>query len=401
MRPRDATEPSRAASSLELFFDLVFVIAVSIAASTLHEHLVAGSESTLQALGSYLCVFFAVWWAWMNFTWFATSFDNDDWLYRVMTFLQMGGVLVLAAGISPVFDDGNFAVAVAGYVVMRLAMVGQWIRASRTGGAAGRAATRYAVGIVIVQVLWIAWLWIPDSVQMPGFIVLILAELSVPVVAERSGRTPWHPEHIADRYGGFTLILLGESLLASANAVIEALHAGAGEGGDAAGDGVPTVRLVGLGILAFVVTAGLWWIYFSAPHAEQVTTLSRSLRFGYVHYIVFAAAGAFSAGVETQISSLSGETRLGEVASDFAVTVPVAVFVLAVWWISVLPAGDRVLNTVLPVGAVLVLLDPLVPVPVVLTAVVVAVMVAAVVVRTPGAAEVPVAQVGPADRVDG
>ena len=82
----------RAASSLELFFDLVFVIAVSIAAATLHEHLVESGEGVIRALVSYLCVFFAVWWTWMNFTWFATSFDSDDWLYRVLTFVQMGCV---------------------------------------------------------------------------------------------------------------------------------------------------------------------------------------------------------------------------------------------------------------------------------------------------------------------
>lgn len=373
MRPRSSDEEHRAASSLELFFDLVFVIAVSIAASTLHEHLVEPGDSVIQALVSYFCVFFAVWWAWMNFTWFATSFDNDDWFYRVLTFVQMAGVLVLAAGIGPAFDDGDFGIVVVGYVIMRLAMVTQWLRASRAGGEAGRAAARYAVGIVVVQVLWGLWLLLPEALGLPGFLVLVVMELAVPVVAERSGRTPWHPAHVADRYGGFTLILLGESLLASANAVIEALHADE--------EGVPTVRLIGLGALAFTVTAGLWWIYFSAPHEDQITTLSSSLRYGYVHYVVFAAAGAFSAGVEVQISYLAGHSDLGRTASDFAVVVPVAVFLLAVWWISVKPAGDLVLNTVMPVGALLVLGDALLPVPVVFTAVAVAVLVAVTVVR--------------------
>jgi low temperature requirement protein LtrA len=379
MLPRDAAEENRAASSLELFFDLVFVIAVSIAASSLHTHLVSGDsdgEGLGHALASYGCVFFAVWWAWMNFTWFATSFDNDDWLYRVVTFVQMGGVLVLAAGIGPAFDSRDYVAVVVGYVVMRLAMVFQWFRASRAGGSEGRAAGRYAAGITAMQLLWILWLWVPEQWCIPGFVILAVLEISVPVLAERAGRTPWHPEHIADRYGGFTLILLGESLLASANAIIEALHAGEG-----ASAGVPTERLIELGILAFVVTAGLWWIYFCAPHAEQVTTLASSLRYGYVHYIVFAAAGAFSAGVETEISFITGESHLGEVASDLAVSVPVVVFIRGVWWVSVLPSGDRVLNTVLPLGALCVLADPLLPVPVALSALVIAAMVATVVVR--------------------
>jgi len=85
------------ASILELFFDLVFVIAVSLAGTNLHHALVEGKPG--MGIASYLMIFFAIWWAWMNFTWFATSFDNDDWLYRVTTFVQMVGVLVLAAGI--------------------------------------------------------------------------------------------------------------------------------------------------------------------------------------------------------------------------------------------------------------------------------------------------------------
>lgn len=65
----------------------------------------------------------------MNFTWFATSFDTDDWLYRVLTIVQMGGVLVLAAGIQPMFEHDDFSIVILGYVIMRFAMVTQWLRA--------------------------------------------------------------------------------------------------------------------------------------------------------------------------------------------------------------------------------------------------------------------------------
>ncbi|MEH3033517.1 MAG: low temperature requirement protein A, partial [Aeromicrobium erythreum] len=91
MQARDPEEPGRTASTLELFFDLVFVVAVSIAAVSLHHELTEGH--VVHGVVAFASVFFAIWWAWMNFTWFATSFDTDDWLYRVLTFLQMGGVL--------------------------------------------------------------------------------------------------------------------------------------------------------------------------------------------------------------------------------------------------------------------------------------------------------------------
>ncbi len=76
MRPRDPEEPGRAASSLELFFDLVFVVAVSVASAQLHHALAEGHVG--EGIANYTVVFFSIWWAWMNFTWFATSFDTVD-----------------------------------------------------------------------------------------------------------------------------------------------------------------------------------------------------------------------------------------------------------------------------------------------------------------------------------
>ncbi|MCI1748433.1 MAG: low temperature requirement protein A [Acidipropionibacterium sp.] len=112
MRPRDPSEQHRAASPLELFFDLVFVVAVSFSSQTLH-HMEADGHLGAGILG-YLMVFFAIWWAWMNFTWFATAFDTDDWLYRVMTIIQMAGVLILAAGTVPAMEHHDFTVVTIG-----------------------------------------------------------------------------------------------------------------------------------------------------------------------------------------------------------------------------------------------------------------------------------------------
>jgi low temperature requirement protein LtrA len=374
MLPRDPNEPGRAASSLELFFDLVFVVAVSIAAVQLHHALT--EAHVLDGLLSYAIVFFAIWWAWMNFTWFATSFATDDWLYRVLTFVQMAGVLVLAAGIEPVFVDHDFTVVVIGYVVMRVAMVAQWLRASRHAGPRRPATLTYAAGIAIAQLLWIGSLAAPAALFPLLVVILVGAELAVPIMAERRGLTPWHPHHITERYGLFTLILLGESLLASANAIIEAVHEEAALG-----------SLVSIAVLTFVVTAALWWIYFWPPHHTAITTFARSLRYGYVHYVVFAAAGAFSAGIEVEIDVLTHHSALDEVAASFTVTIPIAVFLLGIWWIALRDNADRVVNVAVPLGAVLVLLDPLIPIPITLTALIMIGMVVVLVVRPPVTSE--------------
>jgi low temperature requirement protein LtrA len=371
MVPRDPAQPHRSASMLELFFDLVFVVAVSIASAQLHHALSHGDF--LHGVTSYVMIFFAIWWAWMNFTWFATSFDTDDWLYRVTTFVQMGGVLVLAAGIPRAFEEGDFTICVLGYVVMRVAMVAQWLRASRAAGPLRGATRRYALGIAAVQVLWILFLLIPSGpLQIVAFVFFALVEIGVPVFAENRRQTPWHPHHITERYGLFTLIVLGESLLASANAIVDAL-----DEVDALGP------LIAISVLTLVVTASLWWIYFWPPHHRAITSFRSSLRYGYTHYFVFAAAAAFSAGIEVELDVLTHESHISNLAASFTVTVPIAVFVIGIWWIAIRENADRVVNTVVPIGALLVLLDPVLPIPVTLSALILVIVVVTLVLRPP------------------
>ncbi len=284
----------------------------------------------------------------------------------------MAGVLVLAAGIPAVFEDHSYTLLYFGYVIMRLALVAQWLRASRGTGASRRAALTYAGGITLVQVLWVVSLLLPGPAFTVSLVLLIVAELAVPVVSERTGSTPWHPHHITERYGLFTLILLGESLLASANAIFEALETGEQIG-----------SLVGLAVLAFLSTAALWWIYFWPPHHHAIGSLADSLAYGYGHYFIFAAAGAFSVGIEVEIDILTGHSALHQPWASFAFTIPVAVFVLGIWLLAIRPNADRVVNVVVPVAALLVLVDPLIPVPFALTALILAATVAVLVWRRP------------------
>lgn len=370
MLPRDPHQPHRPASTLELFFDLVFVVAVSITSAELHHALAEGDF--VHGVTSYAMVFFAIWWAWMNFTWFATSYDTDDWLYRVLTIVQMGGVLVLAAGVPDAFAQGDFTIAVLGYIIMRVAMIAQWLRASAHSGALRRTTRRYALGIGIVQILWIVFLFVPAELRIPSFLLFALLEIMIPVFAEYRQQTPWHPHHITERYGLFTLIVLGESLLASANAIIEALHEVESLG-----------PLIAIAVLTLVVTASLWWIYFWPPHHRAIRSFRSSLRYGYTHYFVFAAAAAFSAGIEVEIDVLTGHSELSSIAASFTVTVPIAVFLIGIWWIAIRDNADRVVNTVFPIAALVVLFDPLIPIPITLTAGILVVIVTVLVIRPP------------------
>jgi len=230
MTARDPHEEHRASSPLELLFDLTFVVAISTAAAELH-HAISEDHVLAGVLG-YLVVFFAIWWAWMNFTWFASAYDCDDALYRALTVLQMAGVLVLAVGVPAAFEHFDIGTVVLGYTIMRIAMIALWLRAAHDDPARATIARTYAAGLAGIQVLWIALVFVPAPWVPVGFVVLAAGELALPLLAESravdtarsaTGATPWHPEHIAERYGLLTLIVLGEVILGITGALAPAL----------------------------------------------------------------------------------------------------------------------------------------------------------------------------------
>ena len=284
MSGRDPEESHRSATPLELFFDLCFVVAVAAAAATLHHDL---ALDHLDGLVGYAMVFFAIWWAWVNYSWFASAYDTDDVIFRLLTFVVMTGVLVVAAGTPRAAEDQDFGMLVVGYVIMRLAMVPLWLRVAREHPGARRTALRYAVGIARHP----GPLDPPHDLLRPRarsawvlFVVLAVLEMAVPYWAEHAGAgTPWHRHHIAERYELFTIIVLGEVILATTQAISSTLDE---HGLDA--------QLLMLIVGALLMVFSMWWIYFKRP---MVDSLSRETAFvfGYVHYFVFASAAAVGA----------------------------------------------------------------------------------------------------------
>ncbi len=318
MVARDRAELHRASTPLELLFDLCFVVAVAQAAAQLHHSLDAGHAG--RGLLGYAMVFFAIWWAWMNFTWFASAYDTDDVPYRLLTFVQITGALILAAGVPSAFEHFDFVTVVIGYIVMRVAMIAQWLRAAVEHPDGRSTAVRYAIGIGVCQLLWLVRLALhADPWTGITFALLVLAEISVPAWAEfRGSPTAWHPSHINERYGLFTLIVLGECVSASTVAI---QSAGTNHGISAA--------LIVLAGGALLLVFGLWWSYFKQEAAPgQGTSLWISLTWGYGHYLIFAALAALGAGLEVAIDRIDHSAELSTVAAAFTVAIPVAIFLV-------------------------------------------------------------------------
>ncbi|MCG6496236.1 low temperature requirement protein A [Kitasatospora sp. A2-31] len=343
MVPRSRDEPHRVATPLELFFDLCFVVAVGQAGRELAHDLAAGHYG--DGLRGYVFAFFAIWWAWMNFTWFASAYDCDDVPYRVTTLVQIAGVLILAAGVPRMFADQDLTLSVVGYVVMRLAMVTQWLRAAAgEEGAARGVALRYALGITLCQIGWAVVLLLPEPVRPYGILLGILAELSVPVIAELRLRTSWHPHHIAERYGLFTLIVLGETVAAATVAVQSAVDAHEGLG-----------RLLPVAAGGLLICFSAWWIYFAREVHEHLRSNRQAFLWGYGHYVVFGAAAAIGAGLEVAVESAVHKAHVSQTAATATVTVPTAVYLFTVWLLHARHVKTGVEQALLPVASLAVL----------------------------------------------
>jgi low temperature requirement protein LtrA len=309
---------------LELFFDLVFVVAVGQATASLHRAIV--ENHVLEGVAGYAAVFFVVWWAWVNWTWFSSAFDNDDTVYRISAFVQMFGALVLASGVREAFE-GDFRIAASGYAIMRFALAGQWLRVAVLNPDVRAAALRFATGITAVQILWIARLAVSGVWSWVAFVLLCVVELIIPWWAERARAMPWHPRHIAERHGIFTMIVLGELVLASTLAV----NSGTAEG-------APFAVLALVGVSGFAIVCSMWWLYNAWPAQSFLRDSRDAFVWSYGHCFVFfsiaASCSGFAAIIDLKVGPLSAYPLM---VVRGAVAIPIALFLLSVLFIHIRP----------------------------------------------------------------
>lgn len=327
MAGRDPHESHRAATPLELLYDLVFVISLGVAGSEF-AHLVADGAIS-EGIVAFCFAIFAVIWAWIEFTWFASSYDTDDWQYRLSVMVQMCGVVILALGLPAMFDSVHHHEAldstamIFGYVIMRIPMVGLWLRAARQDPERAGNAFAHAIAISIAQVGWCLLLLVDFKIG-PELLVAVpvfAIEFAGPTLSERwHGGTgsPWHPHHIAERYGLLTIITLGEVLIgtvAALNSVIS-LQGWTSE--------IAVFVVAGVGL-----TFGLWWTYFNQPAGELLEFRPEvAFLWGYGHLLLFGSITAVGAGLHVIALQLEHHTEISATVAMASAAIPVALYLV-------------------------------------------------------------------------
>lgn len=319
--PRNRDEIHRAATPLELMFDLAAVIAIAAAATGLH-HAVAEAHF-FEAIIGFVYSFFMIYMAWMNYTWFASTYDNRSVWFRINSMVIMFGALVLAAGIPAVFAGTALYLALAGFIIMRVGLVAFWVAAARGDSEHRETANTYAVGIIILQIYWttiILTLTAGSTSVLIAFFFGFVAELILPVFADKKSANSWHRHHLIERFGLLNIIVLGECFLA----VVLALNAGT--------DGSPlSWDILAIGLWAAVITFLLWALYFSDTEHLHKDDLSHVFLWGYGHFVLFAAAAAAGAGFAVMVELATHHAHISAQGAALSVAIPVAAYVISLW----------------------------------------------------------------------
>ena len=297
LQRRQVAAEEQRATSLELFYDLVFVFAITQVSHLLLEHL------TWAGAGQALLVLLVVWWSWNYTTWVTNELDPESLSVRVLMIALMLATLLMAIAIPQAF--GKHALLFVGsYVAIQ---VGRHtfltFAAAEPGTIERERAGRILTWFVAAGVLWIAGALVDGPARVAFWLAALALDYGGPLVTFRVPGLPrvapeaWSvgTEHFAERFGLFVILALGESIVIT-GATTSALD-------------LDTARFVAFG-MAFLLTAALWWLYFTSVAriaqrhlelSENRTLLARDA-YTYLHLIIVAGVIVSAVGDELVIA---------------------------------------------------------------------------------------------------
>jgi low temperature requirement protein LtrA len=318
-------ESSRKVSWLELFFDLVFVAAVAQVAAPLQ------TDYSLAGLIRFTPLFALIWWAWTGHTVFSTRFESDDVAQRTLTLMQMFAVAAMAANAKDALDTRSSAGFAAAYAIVRLLLVTQYFRARRVPDARPLA-MRYLGGHGVAAVLWLASALVPAPVRFWIWTLAFAIDLGTPWLAlPHSVKVPPDAAHLPERFGLFTLILLGESVI------------GVMRGMESQEDWPVSAAVSAF--LGMAIAFLIWWWYFDGAlgaSEQPVRSKREAMRFhvwSYAHFPLYLGIVVAGAGVERIVTAASKHPLTG--AESLILAGAIAVVMVAMTAIDWTSAGHR------------------------------------------------------------
>jgi low temperature requirement protein LtrA/predicted GNAT family acetyltransferase len=279
-------EGERSATWLELFYDLVFVVAVAVLVERLLDDLSG------PGLASFVGYFALLWWLWASHTYYADRYDTDDLVYRLLAAGQMVAIVVLASSLSTDAAHSTRAFAF-GYAASRVLLLLMYWRAYRHVAETRALVKGYLTGFGFAATVWMASAVVAEDARFALWVAALTIDLATPwVMRSEQARAPLDVSHLPERFGLFTILVLGESMAA----VVTGLS-------HISWDFVPTLTAA----LGVGVVTGLWWLYFDNARGSVVRrepTVARTWRptaWIYTHFGLAAGLAASAAALERAI----------------------------------------------------------------------------------------------------
>jgi low temperature requirement protein LtrA len=291
LAPDAAITEEQPVSPLELFFDLVFVFAITQVTSLISEH------PTWGGLAQGMAVLALLWWAWSSFAWLTNSVDPEHGLSRLVVFAAMGAFLIVSLAVPGAFGADALAFALAYGAVRALHLI-LYLVAAREDPELRGAILRLGRPAVMATTLVLVASAFGGATQGALWGAALLVDWGGLAVGGVAG---WrvHPGHFAERHANIIIIALGESIV----------DIGVGAHGHRL-----DAELAGAALLGLTTAAALWWAYFDvvAPVAERVfrealgearVRLARD-SYTYLHFAMVAGIILFAFGVKQVIAGL-------------------------------------------------------------------------------------------------
>lgn len=293
---REECEEERRATWLELFFDLIFVVAIAQLAHNLQ------SDFSVTGLLKFAILFVPVWWCWIGATFYDTRFDNDGLVDRLITLMQMAIVATMAANLHHGLDSSAAGFALS-YIAFRIVLVCQYLHAGYHVPVARGLTNWFAVGFGSSIIFWLISLFIPSPWRFICWGIGLIIDFATPLTAgKRVINVPPNLSHTTERIGLFTIIVLGESVVAVVGGVSEIEW---------------NIAEISIALLGLAIAFSFWWMYFdtvdnSPLYGMKQGKMSIALTWLYFHLPLAIGLTATGVGVERMIHGLAHDSLNSE-----------------------------------------------------------------------------------------
>ncbi|HKU83572.1 MAG TPA: low temperature requirement protein A, partial [Candidatus Nitrosocosmicus sp.] len=277
-----AKEKERDVSWLELFYDLVFAAAIAQLGQNLSHDL------SVQGFVEYVVLFVIICWAWTGATFYATRFETDDLVHRILILLQMAGAVSLAVNSNQAFDETSIGFIVS-YIAIRSFLIIEYIRTGKKITDARPLTSKYSIGFSCTTVLWMISIFVPAPFSFILWVLAVITDIIVTIlITKKYVNLRPNTVHLSKRMGLFVIIVLGETIFGLV-ASLSPLEWS-----------IPTILGMGTGI---TIAFGLWWIYFDTVDGSAIRALKENNRIGiylswlYLHFPLLIGLAAMGDGI--------------------------------------------------------------------------------------------------------